>query len=260
MSERRFAWLPILEWGRNYDRDALGGDLLAAVIVTIMLIPQSLAYALLAGLPAEMGLYASILPLIAYALLGSSRTLSVGPVAVVSLMTAAAIGRFAEQGTAEYLAAAMALALLSGLILVLMGLLRFGFLANFLSHPVVAGFITASGVIIALSQLRHILGVEAHGENLIELGGSHHALGKSGKQCLVTTHVHRQSKQAKEHNRRDANARVRKNLLRRVMKNDIGPAVRLEFVGAIKLVVRAGDEAVQVGDRPGRKLVGIGKR
>jgi SulP family sulfate permease len=150
----------------------LASDSLAAVIVTIMLIPQSLAYALLAGLPAEMGLYASILPLIAYALLGTSRTLSVGPVAVVSLMTATAVGKVAQAGTADYATAAIAMAMISGLMLLLMGVLRFGFLANFLSHPVVSGFITASGIIIALSQFRHILGIQAHGDNLLELGHS----------------------------------------------------------------------------------------
>jgi SulP family sulfate permease len=159
-------------WGRSYHRGLLAGDMLAALIVTTMLIPQSLAYALLAGLPAEMGLYASILPLLAYALLGSSRTLSVGPMAVLSLMTAAAVGRVAAPGTEEYVAAAIAMALLSGFMLLVMGLLRFGFLANFLSHPVVSGFITASGVIIALSQMRHILGIDANGDNLPELLGS----------------------------------------------------------------------------------------
>jgi SulP family sulfate permease len=131
-----------------------------------MLIPQSLAYALLAGLPAEMGLYASILPLVAYAIFGSSRTLSVGPVAVVSLMTATAVGKIAAEGTLGYASAAIAMALLSGMMLVGMGLLRFGHLANLLSHPVVSGFITASGIIIALSQLRHIFGISAHGETL----------------------------------------------------------------------------------------------
>lgn len=159
-------YFPILDWGRTYDRSALTSDSVAAVIVTIMLIPQSLAYALLAGLPAEMGLYASILPLVAYAIFGTSRALAVGPVAVVSLMTAAAVGNLALQGTAEYAAAAITLAFLSGLILTVMGLFRLGFLANFLSHPVIAGFITASGVLIAASQLKHILGVSAHGHNL----------------------------------------------------------------------------------------------
>jgi SulP family sulfate permease len=161
--------LPALVWARGYNRGLLASDLLAGVIVTIMLIPQSLAYALLAGLPAEMGLYASILPLVAYALLGTSRTLSVGPVAVASLMTAAAVGNIAAAGTISYATAAIAMALLSGLMLLVMGWLRFGFLANFLSHPVVSGFITASGIIIGVSQLRHILGVDGHGDTLPEL-------------------------------------------------------------------------------------------
>ena len=162
-------YLPILDWGSRYDKDTLTNDLVAAVIVTIMLIPQSLAYALLAGLPAEMGLYASILPLVAYAIFGTSRALAVGPVAVVSLMTAAAVGNLALQGTAEYAAAAIVLAFLSGLVLLVMGIFRLGFLANFLSHPVIAGFITASGIIIATSQLKHILGIKASGHNLAEL-------------------------------------------------------------------------------------------
>ena len=164
--------LPIMQWGKSYDRDTLTSDLVAAVIVTIMLIPQSLAYALLAGLPPEMGLYASILPLVAYAVFGTSRALAVGPVAVVSLMTAAAVGNLALQGTAEYAAAAITLAFISGLMLTLMGVFRLGFIANFLSHPVIAGFITASGVLIATSQLKHLLGVDAHGHNLPTLLGS----------------------------------------------------------------------------------------
>ncbi len=159
-------YLPILQWGRTYDRHALTGDLLAAVIVTIMLIPQSLAYALLAGLPPEAGLYASIAPVILYAIFGTSRALAVGPVAVVSLMTAAAIGNIVEQGTMGYAVAALTLAGLSGAILLAMGLLKLGFLANFLSHPVIAGFITASGILIATSQIKHILGVRAGGDTL----------------------------------------------------------------------------------------------
>ncbi|MGR3781159.1 MAG: SulP family inorganic anion transporter [Albimonas sp.] len=160
--------LPILDWGSRYDRATFGADLMAAVIVTIMLIPQSLAYAMLAGLPPEVGLYASIAPLVLYGIFGTSRALAVGPVAVVSLMTAAAVGQVAEVGTPEYYGAALALALLSGLMLVAMGVLKLGFLANFLSHPVVAGFITASGVIIAAGQLKHILGVKVAGESLPE--------------------------------------------------------------------------------------------
>ncbi len=165
-------YLPILDWGRSYTRATLTSDLLAALIVTIMLIPQSLAYALLAGLPAEVGLYASILPLLAYALFGTSRALAVGPVAVVSLMTATAIAPIAAQGTPEYLVAAMALALLSGAILVVMGALRLGFLANLLSHPVISGFISASGILIAVSQLKSILGIKAGGEALPAMLGS----------------------------------------------------------------------------------------
>ncbi len=162
-------YLPILDWARAYDRATLTSDVVAAIIVTIMLIPQSLAYAMLAGLPPEIGLYASILPLVAYALFGTSRTLAVGPVAVVSLMTASAVGQVAAQGAADHLTAAIVLALLSGIMLVLMGLLRLGFLANFLSHPVISGFITASGILIAASQLKHILGVAAGGDTLLEM-------------------------------------------------------------------------------------------
>lgn len=161
-------WLPVLDWGASYRRGDLGADLTAAVIVTIMLIPQSLAYAMLAGLPPEVGLYASIAPLVLYALFGTSRTLAVGPVAVVSLMTAAAAGSVAAQGSVGYLEAAIMLALLSGLMLTLMGVFKLGFLANFLSHPVIAGFITASGILIAVSQLKHILGIEGGGQTLIE--------------------------------------------------------------------------------------------
>jgi len=169
MPQQLKGYFPILEWEKTYDRQILGADLMAAVIVTIMLIPQSLAYALLAGLPPEVGLYASILPLVAYAIFGTSRVLAVGPVAVVSLMTAAALGNLTLQGTTEYLIAAITLAFMSGVMLTLMGLLRLGFLANFLSHPVIAGFITASGILIATSQLKHILGVTAHGHTLPEL-------------------------------------------------------------------------------------------
>ena len=159
-------YLPILTWAKTYDREMATSDIVAAVIVTIMLIPQSLAYALLAGLPAEMGLYASILPLVAYAIFGTSRALAVGPVAVVSLMTAAAIGNLGLTDPAQIALAAGTLAFMSGVMLTAMGVLRLGFVANFLSHPVIAGFITASGVLIATSQLKHIFGIEAHGHSL----------------------------------------------------------------------------------------------
>ncbi len=172
MTDRLRRYIPVLVWGRSYDRAAFWNDMIAAVIVTIMLIPQSLAYALLAGLPPEAGIYASIAPIILYAIFGTSRALAVGPVAVVSLLTASAIGQVAEQGTAGYAVAALTLAFLSGGFLVLMGVFRLGFLANFLSHPVIAGFITASGILIATSQLKHILGVSAHGHTLPEMLGS----------------------------------------------------------------------------------------
>lgn len=163
-------YFPILDWGRQYRSETFVNDGIAAVIVTIMLIPQSLAYALLAGLPPQVGLYASILPLVAYAIFGTSRTLAVGPVAVISLMTAVAAGKLAAQGSPEYLAVAILLALISGIMLTVMGLLRLGFIANFLSHPVISGFITASGILIAVSQLKHILGVNASGHNILEMG------------------------------------------------------------------------------------------
>ena len=165
-------YFPIFEWGAQYSRQILVNDLITGVVVTMMLVPQSLAYAQLAGLPAQVGLYASIAPLLLYAIFGTSRTLAVGPVAVASLMTAAAVAPLAAQGTPEYLGAAIALALISGLMLIVMGLLRLGFLANFLSHPVIAGFITASGVHIAASQLGPLLGIDIHGEALFNLGGS----------------------------------------------------------------------------------------
>jgi len=162
-------YFPILDWGRYYDRQMLTSDLVAAVIVTIMLIPQSLAYALLAGLPPEVGLYASVLPLVAYAVFGTSSALAVGPVAVVSLMTAAAVGRLAAEGSADYASAAILLALLSGGMLTVMGLCRLGFIANFLSHPVISGFITASGIIIATSQVGGLLGIKTEGHALPQL-------------------------------------------------------------------------------------------
>lgn len=161
--------LPILEWGRDYNRNTLTSDLMAALIVTVMLIPQGLAYALLAGLPPEVGLYASIAPLVLYAILGTSRVLAVGPVAVVSLMTASAIGQHAVAGSQEYWSVAITLAFMSGSMLLLMGVLRLGFLANFLSHPVISGFISASGLLIAASQMKTIMGVTSDSQNFIDL-------------------------------------------------------------------------------------------
>ncbi|WP_136067769.1 SulP family inorganic anion transporter [Modicisalibacter radicis] len=165
-------YLPFLQWLPHYRRELFSHDLIAGLIVAIMVIPQSLAYALLAGLPAVMGLYASILPVFAYTLFGSSRTLAVGPVAIVALMTAAALAGIATPGSSEYIAGALVLSLLSGVMLTVMGLLRLGFFANFLSHPVISGFLSASGILIAASQAAHLLGIEGAGFTLPALLGN----------------------------------------------------------------------------------------
>ncbi|NDJ84411.1 MAG: solute carrier 26 family protein [Chloroflexi bacterium] len=152
--------LPFLSWLANYRREDLLGDLLAGIIVAIMLVPQAMAYAMLAGLPPEVGLYASISPLIIYGFLGTSRTLAVGPVAIVSLMVATGVGAIATAGTGDYIALAVVLALMVGIIQVAMGLMRVGFLVNFLSHPVLSGFTNAAAIYIGLSQVKHVLGVQ----------------------------------------------------------------------------------------------------
>ncbi|MEM9398518.1 MAG: SulP family inorganic anion transporter, partial [Pseudomonadota bacterium] len=158
--------IPLARSLKGYNRSACGRDAAAALVVTFLLIPQSLAYAMVAGLPPEMGLYSSIVPLIFYALLGTSRSLSVGPVAVVSLMTAAAVGRIAEESSLGYIGAAIALAVLSGCLLIGMGMARLGPIASLLSRPVMSGFISASGVLIAFSQFQHLLGLNAAGSSL----------------------------------------------------------------------------------------------
>jgi len=152
--------LPLPTWLKNYQSQFIAGDITAGLIVTVMLIPQSLAYAMLAGLPPEIGLYASLLPMVAYALFGSSMTLAVGPVAVSSLMTASALMPLAAQGSADYISLSILLALLSGLMLLVAGFLRLGFLAWFLSHPVISGFISGSAVLIAIGQLKYLLGLQ----------------------------------------------------------------------------------------------------
>ncbi|PLZ12806.1 SulP family inorganic anion transporter [Fischerella thermalis] len=153
-------YLPILDWGLHYRREYLAGDLSAGIIVASLLIPQGMAYALLAGLPPQVGLYASILPQIIYAFLGTSRFISVAPVAVDSLMVAAAVGSLAAENTPEYLGLALLLALMVGLIEILMGVLRLGFLVNFLSQAVISGFISAAAIIIGFSQVKHLLGLK----------------------------------------------------------------------------------------------------
>ncbi|MEN9222286.1 MAG: sulfate permease [Thermostichus sp. BF3_bins_97] len=163
-------YLPFTEWLWHYSPADLPGDVIAGVIAAIMLVPQSMAYALLAGLPPQTGLYASILPLAVYALLGSSRVLSVGPVAIVSLLVAAGLEPLAEPGSPEYGQLALGIALWVGLIQAGMGVLRLGFLVNFLSHSVISAFTSAAALIIAFSQLKHLLGVRIpNTESLIRL-------------------------------------------------------------------------------------------
>jgi SulP family sulfate permease len=161
--------LHLPSWLAAYDRGKAAQDVVAGIVVTILLVPQSLAYAMLAGLPPHVGMYASILPLVAYAMLGSSMTLSVGPVAVASLMTASAIAPLATAGSAEYVMLSMLLALIGGVVLLLLGLLRMGFVANLLSHPVISGFVTGSAVLIALGQLKPLLAIPATGGTALEL-------------------------------------------------------------------------------------------
>ena len=152
-------YLPSWDWVRKYDRRDLPGDLTAGVVVAILLVPQAMAYAMLAGLPPIMGLYAAAFPIVAYALFGSSRHLSVGPFAVVSLVVAAECSAFATPGSPEYIRVALQLCLLVGAIKLALGLVRLGFLANFLSHAVISGFTSAAAILIGLSQLRHLLGI-----------------------------------------------------------------------------------------------------
>ncbi len=165
--DRLIVMTKLPNWLRQYQRPWLAGDLTAGLIVTVMLIPQSLAYAMLAGLPPQVGLYASILPLLAYAFFGSSMTLAVGPVAVASLMTASALSPLAAPGSDTYIALAVLLALMSGLILLIAGVLRLGFLAYFLSHPVISGFISGSAILIAIGQLKYLLGISLPGGSVI---------------------------------------------------------------------------------------------
>ncbi len=152
-------FIPIIHTLRTYQRDYLSGDLIAGVIVAIMLIPQGMAYALLAGLPPQQGLYASMLPLLIYGLLGTSRYLAVGPVAIVSLLTASSVGALAVEGSGEYLTLAITLAFLVAMIQTAMGFLRAGFLVNFLSHPVLVGFSAAAAIVIGFSQVKSLLGI-----------------------------------------------------------------------------------------------------
>lgn len=156
-------------WLAAYPRQKLGADLAAGLIVTVLVIPQSLAYALLAGLPPQMGLYVSIFPVIAYALLGSSMVQAVGPVAITAIMTYAVLSPLAAPGSAEYILLAAVLSLFSGLMLLTCGVLRLGFLSQLLSRPVISGFISGSAVLIIISQMKYLLGIAPQGRSSAEL-------------------------------------------------------------------------------------------
>ena len=169
--------LPAMTWIRSYNREWLRADLISGVTTAIMLIPQGVAYALLTGLPAEVGLYASTVPLVFYAMFGTSRQLAVGPVAIVSLLTVATLTPIATEmgyaiGGAEYVGMAATLMMMVGVISLLMGALRLGFLTNFMSHPVILGFTFAAALIIGLGEVKNLLGIDVHtGKEFVELLG-----------------------------------------------------------------------------------------
>ena len=160
--------LPAWQWLRKYNTETLKSDLLSAFIVIAMLVPQGMAYAMLAGLPPVMGLYASVIPMIMYALVGGSPTLSIGPVAIISMMTFATLNPLFEVGSAAYIQAACLLAVLVGIISLLLGILRFGFLIQLISHPVIKSFIIASALMIAIGQLKFVLDIPLKANNLPE--------------------------------------------------------------------------------------------
>ena len=160
MSSILSKYIPALEWLNPYKKDNLSGDFSAGLTVGVMLIPQGMAYAMLAGLPPIHGLYAVTVPLLLYALFGSSRQLAVGPVAMVSLLAAAGIGALEPTGPESYLLYAITLAFMVGAIQFVMGILRLGFVVNFLSHPVLSGFTSAAAIIIGLSQVKHLLKID----------------------------------------------------------------------------------------------------
>ena len=179
--------IPALEWIGSYKPRYLTSDLMAGLIIAVMLVPQGMAYALLAGLPPVVGLYASTIPLFAYALFGSSKQLAVGPVAISSLITLSGVSALAQQGSAEFIGLAALLALMVGGIQLLLGVVRAGFLTNFISHAVISGFTSAAAIIIALSQLQHLLGIGLEGGNVFQTIWE--ALNRIGETNLVTLTV-----------------------------------------------------------------------
>jgi sulfate permease, SulP family len=162
-------WVPIAGWLPNYQRRDLKGDLTAGVTVGAMLIPQGMAYAMLAGMPPQAGLYAATIPLVAYAVFGTSRQLAVGPVAIMSLLTASALAPLAEEGTARYVELAALLAVMVAVVHLALGVARSGWVVNLLSHPVLVGYTAAAAIIIGFSQAKHLIGVRIpSSESLLE--------------------------------------------------------------------------------------------
>jgi SulP family sulfate permease len=161
----RFSLVP--SWIRQYKAEDLRFDIMAGIAVAVMMVPQGMAYAMLAGLPPIYGLYASTIPMIVYAYAGTSRHLSVGPVAIDSILTAAGVSMLAVAGSGDYIAIAITLAFMVGFIQFALGSSRLGFLVNFLSHPVIQGFTSAAAIIIALSQLRYLLGIDIQGHQYL---------------------------------------------------------------------------------------------
>ena len=159
---------PAWQWLQTYTPVKFKSDVLAALIVIAMLVPQGMAYSMLAGLPPIMGLYASILPMIVYALIGGSSTLSIGPVAIISMMTFATLNPLFEVGSPVYIEAATLLALMVGIISLLLGVLRFGFLIQLISHPVIKSFIIASALLIALGQFKFLVDAPLQANNIPE--------------------------------------------------------------------------------------------
>ena len=161
-------WFPAWQWLQDYNSSKFRSDLLSALIVIAMLVPQGMAYAMVAGLPPNTGLYASIIPMIIYAFIGGSSTLSIGPVALISMMTFATLNPMFEVGSPVYIQAACLLALLVGIISFILGVLRFGFLIRLISHPVIKSFIIASAVLIAFSQVKYLFDVPLLSSNISE--------------------------------------------------------------------------------------------
>lgn len=166
-------YLPFLSWMATYNKSLLRGDLVAGLTVGIMLVPQGMAYAMIAGMPPIYGLYAALVPPLVYALMGTSRQLGVGPVAMDSLLVAAGVGALQLVNTEEYISTVLFLTLLIGGIQLLLGILRMGFFVNFLSKPVISGFTSAAAILIGLGQLKHILGTSfAQSSKIYELLGN----------------------------------------------------------------------------------------